>query len=182
MPRVTRAGDDVHLRAHVVGRRHEGDRRRLGIERPFQRAQAAAAEFLVDRRALRHAVGHLGHDDVDVEALATGQLSQGVGVGRELRRVLGEEARVDGLEGAAAAAGLALQRRHRQLLLQHADADDREVGGIVTGRLVDVPRDRRGRLLIVRRGRLLGGRRCPGALRADNRRAPGRLPPEPPPA
>src|SRR3954466_4466040 len=63
------AGIHVHVRADVVGRRHHLQAGRLGVERPFQGAQAARAELLVDRRLLRRAVGEFSHHHVDVEAL-----------------------------------------------------------------------------------------------------------------
>src|SRR3954451_9779786 len=71
---LRRAGVDVHVRAQVVGRRDHREARRLGIERPLERAQAAGAELLVDRRLLRGAIGEFRHDHVDIEALPAGEL------------------------------------------------------------------------------------------------------------
>src|SRR5215211_5920750 len=106
---LLRAGMDVHLGAKVERRRHLGKRGDLARQRPVEGPVGARAEFLVDGRALRRAVGEFSHDDVDVEALATGQLSQAAEVGVELALELGDEFSVLLLVGPAAAGSLALQ-------------------------------------------------------------------------
>src|SRR5690349_4917087 len=136
-----RARMDVHLGPDVVRRWCLVQRGDLRVERPFEGAQAAGAEFLVHRWTLGRPVGEFGNEDIDVELLAARQLGQGVGVGTELRIELLEKAGVDGFVRSGAVRGLALQRRHGQLLLQHARMNDRQIGLIVANRLEPRGRD-----------------------------------------
>ena len=94
-------------------------------------ALAAGAEFAVDRRLLRGAVGELSDQDINVEPLAAGNLLQAARIGGELTAKLGDEGLVGALQGAAAAgveqasAGL-----ERQLAGErHVAARGDQVGG-----------------------------------------------------
>src|SRR5258708_23107731 len=78
---LRRAGEDVHLRAEVVGRGHLRQRSDRGAERPFERALVARAEGRVLDRALGGAVGDLGDHHVEVAALARHDALEILGIG-----------------------------------------------------------------------------------------------------
>src|SRR5262245_58247758 len=82
------AGMDVHLGPEIVRRRDLGERRDALGQRPREGPLVAAAEFLIDRRALGGAIGELGDHDVDIEALASRELLYAARVGGEFALVL----------------------------------------------------------------------------------------------
>ena len=79
-----RAGEDLHLRPEIVGRRDLVQRRYLGQQCPVERPLVARAEGRVLGRPLRRAIGDLGDHDVEVGLLAADQGLQFGGVARKL--------------------------------------------------------------------------------------------------
>ena len=156
----------------------------LAIERPFEGAQAARAELLVDRRLLRRAIGELGDHDVDVEALAARRAAAARARWSTSSPVyLPRKLAYWPFVGAAAAGVLALQRRHAHLLLQHAGADGREIGLVVADGADAARRAATAATAACSRPPAASWRAPPSwRYRTGSRPGPGRLPPVLPPA